>query len=191
MTLGISPVGVAVSPDGRLLYATSQGAGPAGPGPQPTYAPDEGTLAVLDVAKAESDPPTAGLSTVRAGCNPVRVIVSADGTTLWVTARATNGVLAFSAARARRDAQHALLARLPVGQAPVGMVLFRHGTRLLVANQNRFSAPGAAPDLSVVDTSAALKGDRRCWVPSPLNFPREFAVGPGEQDDARHQLRVG
>ena len=179
--LGASPVGVARSPDGRFLYATSQaGGGPStgrGGGSPVTRAPDEGTLSVIDVAKAVSDPAKSVVSTVVAGCNPVRVISSADGKTLWVTARASNALLGFSAAKARSDPHHALVARVQVGPAPVGVVLVRNGTRLIVANSNRFSATGSSANLIVVDTEAALRGREAVLGAIPTGtFPREFAV---------------
>ena len=179
--LGTSPVGIARSPDGRFIYATSQAGGAPdagrGPGPPVTYAPDQGTLPVIEVTKAVSEPTKAVVSTVLAGCNPVRVISSVDGKTLWVTARASNALLGFSAARARRDPQHALVARVQVGHAPVGAVLVRDGTRLIVANSNRFSVQGLSADLSVVDTAAALRRrDAVLGVIPSGTFPRELAV---------------
>lgn len=180
--LGRSPVGVAFSPDGRFLYATSQaGVAPstASGGRQPVArSRDEGSVAVIDVGKAVSDPAKAVVSSVLAGCNPVRVVASADGKTLWVAARASNAVLAFAAAKARTDPRHALLTRVPVGQAPVGMVLLRHDSRLVVANSNRFATPGASPSLMVVDAAAALMGREAVLGTIPSGaFPRQLVVG--------------
>jgi DNA-binding beta-propeller fold protein YncE len=180
VALGNSPVGIALSGDGRWLYATSQAGAPPGaaPGGRPLAA-DEGTVSVIDVAKAVSDPGRAVVSVLAAGCNPVRVISSTDGTTLWVSARASNMVLGFSSAKARTDPQHALLARVQVGPAPVGLALVRNDTRLIVANSNRFSVPGSSANLSVVDTAAALGGRPAVLgvVPSG-EFPRQFSLGP-------------
>ncbi len=39
------------------------------------------------------------ISRVLAGCNPVRVVISPDGKVVWVTARASDALLAFSASR--------------------------------------------------------------------------------------------
>jgi len=180
VALGASPVGIALSGDGRWLYATSQVGFPPGarPGGRP-LAIDEGTVSVIDAAKAVSDPGGAVVSAVAAGCNPVRVVSSADGTTLWVAARASNVVLGFSSAKARTDPQHALLALVEVGPAPVRLALVRNDTRLIVANSNRFSDPGSSANLSVVDTAAALGGRPAVLgvVPSG-EFPREFSLGP-------------
>jgi len=66
----LAPVGLAVSPDGRWLYSTSE---------DQSQGSEVGTLAVISVARAESDPAGSVIARVTAGCNPVRVIVSADG----------------------------------------------------------------------------------------------------------------
>jgi DNA-binding beta-propeller fold protein YncE len=168
--LGIAPVGVAVSPDGRLLYATSEaqrGARSAG----------VGTLSVIDLAKAESDPQRSVVSTVTAGCSPVRVVVSRDGKTVWVTARGSNALLAFSASSLVSDPGHAEVAQVKVGEAPVGLALVNNDTRVVVADSNRFGAPGTSSDLSVADTDAALHGRPAVLGTIPAgSFPREMAV---------------
>ncbi|MDQ6726891.1 MAG: YncE family protein [Actinomycetota bacterium] len=180
VSLGTSPVGIALSRDGHWLYATSQAGAPPGASPAgPSLGPEQGTLSVVKVATAVSDPANAVLTSVAAGCNPVRVISSTDGKTLWVTARASNALLGFSSTELRTDPRHALVARVPVGQAPVGVALVRHDTRLIVANPNRFSDPGSSGNLSVIDAGAALGGRPSVLgvVPSGT-FPREFALGP-------------
>ena len=85
----LAPVGLALSPEGRWLYSTSEAEGPA---------TNVGSLTVIDVAKAETDPAHSTVARVPAGCNPVRVVTSADGSVVWVTARASDAVLAFSPA---------------------------------------------------------------------------------------------
>lgn len=139
-------MGLAVSPDGRWLYATSEigvasqhatslrastasapttagaaalstGAGPC-PGTIAGEAP--GTLSVINLRRAESDPAHSVAVTVNAGFQPVRVITSADGTQVWVTARASDDLLCFSAARLVSAPADALVAAVRVGEAPVG-----------------------------------------------------------------------
>jgi DNA-binding beta-propeller fold protein YncE len=173
--LGISPVGMAVSPDGRWLYATSE-AMARSPGRM------VGTLTVVNVARAEADPSASVVATVAAGCNPVRVITSADGREVWVTARASDDLLAFSAAALRADPGRALVAIVRVGEAPVGLMLVRNGSLVVVADSNRFGARGATSDLSVVDAAAALAGKSVVvgLIPAGL-FPREMALEPDGQ----------
>lgn len=171
--LGIAPVGMAFSPDGRWLYATSEAK---------QQQAQQGTLTVISVARAEKNPARSVVATVAAGCNPVRVITSADGRQVWVTARASDDLLCFSAAALRTDPAHALLAAVRVGDAPVGLMLVRHGTLVVVADSNRFGVRGATSDLSVVNVAAALAGKPALIGDIPAGqFPREMALLPDGQ----------
>jgi DNA-binding beta-propeller fold protein YncE len=173
--LGLAPVGLAVSPDGRWLYATSEVSTRNPRGMQ-------GTLRVINVSRAETDPAASVVATVAAGCNPVRVIMSADGREVWVTARASDDLLCFSAAALQRDPARALVAIVRVGEAPVGLMLVRNGSLVVVADSNRFAAPGAHSDLSVVDVAAALAGKSAVVGRIPAGqFPREMALEPAGQ----------
>ena len=173
--LGNLPVGLAVSPGGRWLYATSEVRAGAGRNQQ-------GTLTVINLPRAETDPAASVVATVAAGCNPVRVVTSADGREVWVTARASDDLLCFSAAALRASPAHALVAVIRVGEAPVGLMLVRGGSLVAVADSNRFGAPGASSDLSVVDVAAALAGRPAVIGNIPAGrFPREMALVPGGQ----------
>jgi DNA-binding beta-propeller fold protein YncE len=175
--VGIAPVGMAVSPGGRWLYATSETAAQAGAAALPE---SQGTLTVISMARAETDPAASVVSTVYAGCSPVRVVTSQDGSIVWVTARGSDQVLGFAAARLRSDPAHSLIASVEVGEAPVGMALVDDGRRIVVADSNRSAVAGAAASLAVVDVAAALDGK-----PALLGylaaggFPREMALEPG------------
>ena len=57
-----------------------------------------GTLTVVNLRRAETDPVHAVTAVVQAGCRPVRAVTSANGTQVWVTARASDAALCFSAA---------------------------------------------------------------------------------------------
>lgn len=168
--LGIAPVGVTVSPNGRWIYATSESAGGQS---------SAGTLTAIDLGLAETNPPRAVAVTVTAGCSPVRVITSADGSVLWVAARGSDALLAFSAAKLLSDPDHALEVQLRVGEAPVGLALVREGRWIVVADSNRFSIKGAVSNLAVVDTAAALDDQPALFgtIPTGL-FPREMALIP-------------
>jgi DNA-binding beta-propeller fold protein YncE len=114
-----------------------------------------------------------------AGCQPVRVITSADGTEIWVTARASDDLLCFSAARLASDPARALVSAVRVGEAPVGLAAVRGGSVVVVADSNRFGARGAEADLDVVSVAAALSGGPAVvgHVRSGL-FPRDMTVAP-------------
>jgi DNA-binding beta-propeller fold protein YncE len=168
------PVGLMISPDGRWLYSTSEMARGGG---------GKGTLSVINVAKAEREPAHSVVSTVQAGCGPVRVVTSADGAIVWVTARESDDLLAFSAAKLRSQPAAARLATVLVGEAPVGLALINGGSQIVVADSNRFNAPGRSSGLTVVDTAAALAGRPAVigTIAAQL-FPREMALEPGGAD---------
>jgi len=175
--VGLAPVGMAVSPDGRWLYVTSENATHSSLGP---LSRDHGTLSVISVRKAEINPAASVVASVDAGCEPVRVITSADGSVVWVTARASNVLLAFSAARLVSDPSHAFISGVRVGEAPVGLALVKNGSRIVVADSNRFNVPGATASLAVINVAAALAGRPALlgYVHAGL-FPREMAAVPG------------
>lgn len=169
---GEAPVGLAFSPGGRWLYSTSELAGPASGG--------QGSLSVISVPRAETHPARSVVTTVKAGCSPVRVITSADGAVVWVTARGSDALLAFSAARLLSDPAQARLAEVQVGEAPVGLALVDGGRRLVAADSDRFGLGGAQANLAVVSVAAALAGRPAVlgYVRSGL-FPRQMALEPG------------
>ena len=98
-----------------------------------------GILVVIDVAKAATAPEQAELARATAGCSPVRVALSGDGATAYVTARAQDSLMVFDTAklRARSDA---LLHKIPVGSAPVGVAA--GNGKVFVTNSNRFAGTG-------------------------------------------------
>jgi DNA-binding beta-propeller fold protein YncE len=159
-------VGLALSPDGRTLYATS------GAGSYPVTPGSAGRLTVIDVGRAERDAAHAVIRSVPAGCDPVRVVAAADGGDVWVSARGSNAVLEYSAAALRKTSGSALEAVVRVGAAPVGLRLFEQGRRLLVLDSDRFGSAGARSSLTVVDTSRRKATGR---VPSGA-FAREAAL---------------
>lgn len=171
---GEAPVGLALSPDGRTLYSTSE-VDPRRKG--------DGGLSVIDVAEAEHRPAKSVVATVTADCGPVRVATSSSGDVVWVTARESDELLAFSAAELRSDPTSARLAAVRVGEAPVGLALVDNDSEVVVADSDRFNAPGQSSGLTVVSATAALAGG-----PAVLGtfaaekFPREMAVEPGGDD---------
>jgi DNA-binding beta-propeller fold protein YncE len=161
-----APVGMALSPDGRWFYATSEGG-----------AGRDGLVYVIDVERAETTPGRAVVSSVAAGCSPVRVIASTDGATVWVAARGSNELLAFSSDGLRRHPATALLAKVEVGFAPVGLALVDGGRYVVVADSNRFGTPNGRGDLRILDTTALLSGQAATATHVLAGgFPREMAV---------------
>jgi DNA-binding beta-propeller fold protein YncE len=173
--LGSTVVGLALSPDGRWLYATSEiASADTATGRTPRF----GTLSVIDVLRAESDPRSSVVATVPAGCEPVRVVLSPDGSIAWVTARGSNALLGFSTSALRSNPSHDLVADVQVGSAPVGLALVKGGQLIVVADSNRFYS-GASADLELVDVDAALHGRPAIvGVVRSGSFPREMALEP-------------
>jgi DNA-binding beta-propeller fold protein YncE len=164
--LGIAPVGMAISPNGRYLYATSEAVTPTG---------GEGTLSTIDLRRAEHDPSRSVISTVWAGCSPVRVVATRSD--VYVTARGSDDLIAFSAADLVSNPTAAMIGQVPVGEAPVGLALVQQGKRIVVADSNRFSVGVAASNLAVVSTSndGSL---RLLGYVGAGGFPRDMAVSP-------------
>ncbi len=74
---------------------------------------------------------------------------------------------------------HALVAKVPVGQIPLGLVLVSNGTRVVVADSNRDSVGTSAADLRVIDVNKALAGKPALvgTIKSGV-APRQFALEP-------------
>jgi DNA-binding beta-propeller fold protein YncE len=171
--VGANPIGLTVSPNGRYLYVASGLA-------TPTPVSGHGSLSVIDLRMAETSPATSVLKKVNAGCGPDRVAVSGNGRTVWVSAGGGNAVIAFSAAKLLSDPAHALLARVAVGQRPLGLALVNRGAQLIVADSNRDNSAGGGSGLAVIDVQRALHRQ-----PALTGFlhtggtPRQFALEPG------------
>ena len=166
------PTGMAASPDGRYLYVVSGLAGTA-------LQSGMGTLAIVDMRKAETSPGSSVVKVDNAGCGPARVLPSPDGKYVWVTSGGGNTLEAFSAGKLLSDPRHALAAKVAVGQIPLGLALVSNGTRMVVADSNRDSVGTSSPDLMVVDVGKALAGKPALvgTIKSGL-APRQFALEP-------------
>jgi DNA-binding beta-propeller fold protein YncE len=196
VSLGDSVVGSALSPNGQYLYVTSEVARltsaqiraldqrlkrlrsrSRSPIASAAALLPDGTLSVISVARAENDPAHAVLATVPAQQQPVRVAVSPDGSTLWVTARQSDRLLAFSTARLLTGQSEALLADVKVGSAPVGVAVAHDGHTVIVDDSNRFNARGAHAAITIINARAAL-AHRPAIVATVRSglFPREVAV---------------
>jgi serine/threonine-protein kinase len=166
------PTGMAASPDGRYLYVVSGLA-------ETALQSGMGTLAIVDMRKAESSPESSVVKVDNAGCGPARVLASPDGKYVWVTSGGGNTLEAFSAPKLLSDNKHALVAKVRVGQIPLGLVLVSNGARMVVADSNRDSVGTSTADLMVVDVDKALAGKAALvgTIKSGL-APRQFALEP-------------
>jgi serine/threonine protein kinase/DNA-binding beta-propeller fold protein YncE len=167
--VGPQPIGIAMAPDGKHAYVASG---------QAHATTGAGVLNVIDVPQAEKHPGSAVvMKSIPAGCQTNRVAISPDGQDLWVTAVGSNALLGFSAAKLLSDPAHALIARVAVGQSPLGLAVISNGSRIVVADSNKEAQPGSVPNLAVVSVSKALaqKSALLGYVQSGLQ-PRQFAV---------------
>lgn len=166
--VGPRPVGIAVDRQDHTLYVVSQAGGPSG----------QGELIAIRLRLAEHHPAAAVEGTIPAGCDPVRVALSAHGALAWVTDRGADSVLAF-----RLDPHHrtpgTLVAAARVGPAPVGITVIDHGAVLLVADSNRFAQPEHRQTLAVLDTADLLarRPSLVGYLPAGA-FPRQFGADP-------------
>jgi YVTN family beta-propeller protein len=184
--IGNAPVALVFSNDGKYLFATVQRAlnkyaYPKTCTPEGAPGPDAanetpGSVVTIDVAKAAGDPEHAIVSDVVAGCHPVRAALAPDGATLWVTARASNAVLAFSTAKLLAADASAKIAEVPLGAAPVPVCVTPDGNYVLAGNSNRFGQgqPGDQEVVVVGARSQAVAG--RFHVGK---FPRQFTQTRG------------
>jgi DNA-binding beta-propeller fold protein YncE len=185
--LGTNPVGLALSPDGQWIYVTSYAIDdPSG---------NKGLISVLRLTEAERNPDKSVVKQSAAGCMPARVIVSGDGKTVWVTARGSNALLAFSASLLRTDPKQALIADVPVGPTPIGVTLVNGGSRAVVADTD-IEKTQQSGNLAVVNVAAAMarKPALLGYIPSGV-LPREFGIVPGGRfliasDNGSTQLQV-
>lgn len=154
---GWAPVGLAVSSNGRYLYVTSEVSrartSPVMCRPEIPAEPlhPEGTVQVVSVAQALSDPPRAVIASVPAGCTPVRAVLSPDDRRLYVTLRGDNALSTFDTSKLLHDPERALLSKILVGTAPVGVATVDHGRQIVVANTDRFGDGGG--NLTVIEAS--------------------------------------
>ena len=194
-TGGQGIAGVTISPDGSRLYVTSEvagasskAAGASNPVLRKTNCTEQagvaahanGLLTVIDVAVAEaSHSPSAIVATVNAGCTPVRAVETTNGSTLWVSARGDNRVLAFSTGMLEANPDDALLGYADTGGTePVGLRLFDSEKLMAVANSNRFETGTA--NATILSIAVPAKASVVQTIPTGL-FPREITVGSDDR----------
>jgi DNA-binding beta-propeller fold protein YncE len=182
--VGRAPVGLAFSPDGHVLYSTSEVAPPSDwpGGCKPEGRGGEhhqGAIIAVDVLRAESDPAGSVLRRIPGGCNPVRVALSPAGDRLYATARDSNALLVFDTAKLLSGAMDSLIASITVGASPVGVLATGDGTKIIVTNSDRFSSSGRSENqtLCVVDAAKVSAGaDAVLGTVEVGGFPRELRL---------------
>ena len=179
--VGTGPVGLALSSDGRTLFASAQ----IVPWPRERVCrPEseresqhhEGALLAIDVERTRTDPAHAVIGGVPAGCNPVRVALSPAGDRAYVTARGSNALLVFDTAKLKTGNGDALIATITVGTAPVGVAAV--GNMVIVTNSDRFGR-GKSENQTLTVIAAdkiGLAADPVIGTVEVRAFPRELHV---------------
>ena len=137
-----------------------------------------GLLTVIDVNRAITQPSgeSAIIAEIAAGCSPVRVIETRDGSAVYVTARGDDRVLSFDTKLLESDTEHGFLRALDTGgTAPVGLGFVDDEKRLIVTNSNRFG--GDAGGISILSIGKATTPAAIQKIPSG-DFPRNIFVAP-------------
>ena len=191
-----APVGLAVSANSRYLYITNETALPTRPfydltacdipdGPAcpiQTHQGPVGTVDVVDVRTAQTNPAGSLIAEIPAGCSPTRVILTNNDKVAWVSARDDNNLLAFNARDLLANPSAALLSTTPVGIAPDGAQPFARRRFIAVANTNRFdTCPGAGGTVSILDFTTALKSGGSAATVGTFDagvFPRQWGLSP-------------
>jgi DNA-binding beta-propeller fold protein YncE len=184
--VGNGPVAVTLSRDEKYLYSTSIFMDPATDWPaecQPEWDPKApknplGAIFVISVATAKTDPKHSVVATVRAGCSPVRLVLSPHGDIAYVSARGENSLLAFDTEKLAIDPTHSLIGKVPTGTNPIGIAMIDNGQKVVVTNSNRFgTGSSVGQSLSVIDASRIGSGDAAILGSIPAgSLPREMAI---------------
>lgn len=183
--VGVGPVAVTLSADEHYLYTTTITMPPSDKWPatcvkewDPSAKPQpQGAIFVIDVERAKINPRDAVISTSVGGCSPVRLVLSDNGDTAYVSGRGENNLLVFDTSKLINDPSHALRAKVPTGQAPIGIALVDGGRKVIVSNSNRFGASSDSHSLVVIDAEAIDTGAAAIVGNLPAQeLPREMRV---------------
>jgi DNA-binding beta-propeller fold protein YncE len=186
--VGNGPIAVTLSRDEKYLYSTSSFMDPSDDWPpecQPEWDPKalknpQGAVFVIDVAAAKTDPAHSVVATAKAGCTPVRLVLSPQGDIAYVTARGENALLAFDTRKLALDPTRSLIGKVPTGTGPTGIAVIEDGRKVVVTNSSRFGVdPAADQSLLVIDARRIENADAAITGSIPAGkLPREMAVSP-------------
>ena len=180
-----APKGIAVLPNGSLMYVSESGAAdiaiievaknrvlmrtkvPPGPG-RMQLTPNANFLLVLNVPSGQltivSTLNQRSMGSVKVGTMPSYIAVSPDNRIAYVSNRQSNVISVVDIG------QRLLIATIPVGQGPTGIVLNRDGTKLYVAN---------ARDNSIVEYDTQTRQKlREVKLPLDIDFPGAIYLLP-------------
>ena len=175
---GTAPTGLALSNDGAAIYAVSE-VTPVRANIPASCAPEDSTLKQhspgllmrIDPQKALDDPAKAIVAAVPAGCNPVRVAASPDGSYIWVTARGDNALLRFNADELRADNKTLHTSKYPAGSSPIGVST--NGSEVWLAASDRFQTAKKSGLIGMILSGGEPKTRMELALPG---FPRDVTM---------------
>jgi DNA-binding beta-propeller fold protein YncE len=183
--VGDGPIAVTLSRDEKYLFITRLSTPPSADSPAEcdSNTKAQGAIVIADVATAKADPAHSIVATVKAGCEPVRLVLSPLGDVAYVSVRGDNAISAFATTKLVEEPARALLAKIPTGPSPIGIGVSDNGNRIVVANSNRFGAiPSSHQTLSVIDTNRIVTGSGAILGSIPAgDFPREVSVSSDQR----------
>jgi DNA-binding beta-propeller fold protein YncE len=136
-----------------------------------------GAILSIDVAQASALPVGFAPSRSYAGCSPVRMELSKDGKTAFVTNREENLLRIMDAAKILHGEPDAVVAKVPVGPAPIGIALVDHDRLALVSDSNRWATEQKPQTIEVVDVAGDHRHEPVILGKIPVGvFPRDLAV---------------
>jgi len=176
--VGEAPVGLALSPDGTQLFSTSEIVGTSSvcrPEKNGGQMHAKGALFSIKVEKAATDPRHAVTWVMPAGCNPVRVVVSMDGRSLWVSERGDGHVMGLDPSILTSGVGSGQTTVISVGHSPIGLAIRPDGKQLWVSNSSRFSSAGGSLTVLMPANPAEAKISATLKVGA---FPRDLRFMP-------------
>lgn len=136
----------------------------------------QGELLVVDMRRLlERRPPR--IFRIPAGRDPARVAASPHNSVIWVTARGSDRVLAFSNRCLQGSCRSSLVTSVGVGADPIDIAFAERGRLAVVADSARSSLRSTHGDLRLLDTQLVLRGRPSiAGVVPTRRFPRSLAV---------------
>ncbi len=132
VAVGVTPLGVAVSPDGSFVYVTNSGSS---------------TVPGVSVIATGTNTVVA---TVSVGSGPEGVAVSPDGSRVYVANVFSNTVSVIA------TGTNTVVATVPVGSGPAGVAVSPDGSRVYVANENNNTVSVIATGTNTVVATVAV-----------------------------------
>jgi DNA-binding beta-propeller fold protein YncE len=136
-----------------------------------------GAILSIKIAQALNSPATLEPSRSYAGCSPVRLELSKDGRTAFVTSREENVLRVMDVGMMLHGEPDAVIAKVPVGPAPIGLALADHDRLVLVSNSNRWAKEQTQQTVTLIDTAGRHRRKPVVLGTIPVGvFPRDIAI---------------